>query len=194
MINIVLHGVLGKKLGRTWLLDVDSVHEIFEAVEANNQKINKYFSDFKKFVSHFVVYVDGKILPPYLLKSKILENGNKVEIIPVVQGSAFISSTAWIVIGLLLIALSIVLSIVLSPKVPKDVKTNSTTLGSITNVLQRNAPVPLGYGRLRIGSLVITNDINTVSMAGISAINTFIDGSSKFDIFGNEVFNGQLVQ
>ena len=107
MINIVLHGVLGKKLGRTWLLDVDSVHEIFEAVEANNQKINKYFSDFKKFVSHFVVYVDGKILPPYLLKSKILENGNKVEIIPVVQGGAFISSTAWIVIGLLLIALSI---------------------------------------------------------------------------------------
>ena len=71
MINIVLHGVLGKKLGRTWLLDVDSVHEIFEAVEANSQKINKYFSDFKKFVSHFVVYVDGKILPPYLLKSKI---------------------------------------------------------------------------------------------------------------------------
>jgi predicted phage tail protein len=44
MINIVLHGVLGKKLGRTWLLDVDSVHEIFEAVEANSQKIKTHVS------------------------------------------------------------------------------------------------------------------------------------------------------
>ena len=55
--------------------------------------------------------------------------------------------------------LSIVLSIILSPKVPKDVKTNSSIMGSINNVLNRNAPVPLGYGRLRVGSLVISNDI-----------------------------------
>ena len=154
MINIILHGVLGKKLGKNWRLNVDSVYEIFEAVEANNQKINKYFSDFKKFVTHFIVYIDGKILPSHLLKSKILENGNIVEIIPVVQGG-----WALVVIGILLIVLSIVLAIVLSPKVPKDIKTNSTILGSISNVLNRNAPVPLGYGRLKVGSLVISNDL-----------------------------------
>lgn len=155
MINVVLHGVLGKKLGKNWILNVNSVYEIFEAIEANNQKINKYFSDFKKFVSHFIVYVDGKILPAYLLKSKILENGNKVEILPIIQGSA----TALIITGIVMMILSIILSIVLSPKVPKDVKTNSSILGSISNVLNRNAPVPLGYGRLRIGSLVVSNDI-----------------------------------
>ena len=156
MINIVLHGVLGKKLGRTWLLDVDSVHEIFEAVEANNQKINKYFSDFQKFVTHFIVYVNGKILPPHLLKSKILENENKVEIVPIIQGGLMASL---VVIGIILMILSIILSIILSPKVPKDVKTNSSILGGINNVLNRNAPVPLGYGRLRVGSLVVSNDI-----------------------------------
>ena len=155
MINIILHGVLGKKLGKNWRLNVDSVYEIFEAVEANNQKINKYFSDFKKFVTHFIVYVDGKILPCHLLKSRILENGNKVEIIPIVQGGG----TALIITGIIMMVLSIVLSIILSPKVPKDVKTNSSIMGSINNVLNRNAPVPLGYGRLRVGSLVISNDI-----------------------------------
>ena len=161
MINITLHGILGKKLGKNWRLNVDSVYEIFEAVEANNQKINKYFSDFQKFVTHFVVYVNGKILPPHLLKSKILENGNKVEILPVVQGGAFSLTffQAMMIIGIMLMILSIVLSIVLSPKVPKDVKTNSTILGGINNVLNRNAPVPLGYGRLKVGSLVISNDI-----------------------------------
>ena len=155
MIDITLHGILGKKLGKNWRLNVDSVYEIFEAVEANNQKINKYFSDFQKFITHFIVYVNGKILPPHLLKSRILENENKVEIIPIVQGGG----TALIITGIIMMILSIVLSIVLSPKVPKDVKTNSSILGGINNVLNRNAPVPLGYGRLRIGSLVISNDI-----------------------------------
>jgi len=156
MIDITLHGILGKKLGKNWQLDVDSVFEIFEAVEANNQKINKYFSDFKKFVSHFVVYIDGKIMPSHLLKSKILENGSKVEIVPVIQGGGI----ELIIIGILLIVLSIVLAVVLSPKAPKDVKTNSSILGGIRNVLNRNIPVPIGYGRLRIGSAVISNLIS----------------------------------
>jgi predicted phage tail protein len=95
-------------------------------------------------------------LPPHLLKSKILENENKVEIVPIIQGGLMASL---VVIGIILMILSIVLSIILSPKVPKDVKTNSSILGGINNVLNRNAPVPLGYGRLKIGSLVISNDI-----------------------------------
>lgn len=154
MIDITLHGILGKKLGKNWRLNVDSVYEIFEAVEANNQTVNKYFSDFKKFVSHFVVYIDGKIMPAHLLKSKILESGNKVEIIPIIQGGVTL-----VIIGIVLMVLSIVLSIVLSPKAPKDVKTNSTILGGVRNVLNRNIPVPIGYGRLRVGSAVISNNI-----------------------------------
>jgi len=167
MIDITLHGILGKKLGKNWRLNVDSVYEIFEAVEANNQKINKYFSDFKKFVTHFVVYIDGKILPAHLLKSKILENGSKVEIVPIIQGSGI----ELIIIGILLIVLSIILAVVLSPKSPKDVKTNSTVLGGVRNVLNRNIPVPIGYGRLRIGSAVISNMISISPIPANSAYN-----------------------
>lgn len=153
MVNVTLHGLLGRKLGKNWILEVESILEIFEAVEANNIKINKYFSDINKFVSHFIVYVDGKIIPHYLLKSKILKSDSKVDVVPVIQGG-------WLVaIGIILIALSFVLMMVLSPKLPKDVKTNSTILGGVRNVLNRNIPVPLGYGRLRIGSAVISNDI-----------------------------------
>ena len=36
MINITLHGILGKKLGKNWRLNVDSVYEIFEAVDTNS--------------------------------------------------------------------------------------------------------------------------------------------------------------
>ena len=54
------------------------------------------------------------------------------------------------------------MSIVLSPKAPKDVKTNSTILGGIRNVLNRNIAVPIGYGRMRLGSAVISNDIQVL--------------------------------
>jgi len=61
MIDITLHGILGKKLGKNWQLSVDSVYEIFEAIEANNQKVNKYFTEsfcslyrWKNYASAFI--------------------------------------------------------------------------------------------------------------------------------------------
>lgn len=155
MVKINLHGYLGKKLGKNWDFEVDSVFEIFQAIEANTLKVNKYFNDFNKLFSHFVVYINGKMMPKHLFKSKILNQDSVVEIVPVVQGSWVVA----IVVGVLLIALSIVLAIILSPKDIEDVKTSSTAISSIRNVLNRNIPVPIGYGRFRVGSAVISNDI-----------------------------------
>lgn len=158
MINVTLHGILGKKLGKFWELEVESIMEVFEAVEANCYQVNKYFNDFNKFFTHFVVYIDGKMMPAHLIKSKILKPDSKVEIVPVVQGGWFI------LVGVILIVLSIVLAVLLSPKAPKDVKTNSTILGGVRNVLNRNIPIPIGYGRMRLGSAVISNDIIITSV------------------------------
>jgi len=172
MVKINLHGHLGKKLGKYWDFEVESVFEIFQAIEANTTKINKYFNDFNKLFTHFVVYIDGKMMPKHLLKSKILKENSVVEIVPVVQGSWF---WALIIVGVLLIALSIVLAIILSPKEIEDVKTSSTALSNIRNVLNRNIPVPIGYGRFRIGSAVISNDIIVLSGqdASPSKINSY---------------------
>ena len=35
-----------------------------------------------------MVFVDGKVVPCYLMDSKILKQNSKVEIVPLVQGSA----------------------------------------------------------------------------------------------------------
>ena len=157
MNKIVFRGVLGKKLGENWDLKVSSVLEIFEAVSANISKSESVFSDLGKFCTHFIVFVDGKLLPPHLINSKILKNNSKVEILPVVQGGA--PAVVMFVIGLALTALSMVLMKALSPKAPKDVKTSSRTLGAVRNVLNRNIVVPLGYGRMRVGSATIANSI-----------------------------------
>jgi predicted phage tail protein len=178
MISITLEGYLGKKLGKSWNLNVRSVVEIFEAIEANTNKITRFHRDLQKFVTHFVVYINGKLMPAHLLNSKILNSGDVLRVVPVIQGG-FI----WLIIGIVLIVLSMVLAVVLSPKAPKDVKTNSTILGGIRNVTNRNIPVPIGYGRLRIGSAVISNDI---LISNIPSNSTLQSSSSAF-INGGEI-------
>lgn len=155
MIKINLYGCLAKKLGSFWELDVKSIMEIFEALEANNRKENSFFRKMDTFFTHFIVYIDGKIMPAHLLKSKLLKKDSVVDIVPVVQGGFWV----FFIIGILLIVLSFVLTKLLTPKEPVDIKTSSSILGKIKNVLNRNIPVPLGYGRFRIGSAVISNDI-----------------------------------
>lgn len=179
MINIILEGVLGKTLGNSWSLNVNSVLEVFEAIEANTNRITKFYKDLEKTMTHFVVYIDDKIMPHHLLNSKILNSGSTVKILPIIQGS---EPTTMVIIGLTLIALSIVLSIVLSPKQPKDVKTNSTIIGGIRNVLNRNIAVPIGYGRLRIGSTVISNDIGISNADG--TIYSSVAAGSSFAGYG----------
>lgn len=158
MVTTNLHGYLGKKLGKVWNFEVESVFEIFQAIEANTMKINKYFNDFNKIFSHFVVYIDGKLMSKHLFKSKILNTNSVVEIVPIVQGSEVVGLIL-LIVGILLAITSIVLALVLTPKDKEDVKTSSNALSSTRNVLNRNIPVPIGYGRFKVGSAVISNDV-----------------------------------
>lgn len=159
MVNITLKGILGKKLGPDWNLSVSSVFEIFEAVEANTSAVSKNFSDLQEFVTHFMVFVDGKVVPCYLMDSKILKQNSKVEILPLVQGSA---PAIPFIIAMVFSVISMIVTKHLSPKSPKDIKTNSTILGQLQNVSSRNIVVPIGYGRLRLGSALISNNINVI--------------------------------
>ena len=157
MTEIKFKGVLAEKFGEIWKLNVSSVLEVFQAVQANISQEGNLFADLRKFCTHFIVTVDGSILPPHLLNSKILKNNTKVEIVPVVQGGG-LSAIVLFVIGLALTVLSMVLMKALSHDSPKDVATSSRTLGKVRNVLNRNIVVPLGYGRMRVGSAVISNN------------------------------------
>ena len=159
MTEVTLRGILGKKFGEKWKLNVSTVCESFEAIEANTSKVSSCFKDVTKFSTHFFVLIDGKVMPCYLINSKILTGKNKVDIVPIVQGGG--PMAVIFVIGLLLTVLSIVLTKMLSPKAPKDVKTSSTILGKIRNVTEQNVVVPICYGRLRVGSVVISNYLTT---------------------------------
>ena len=53
--------------------------------------------------------------------------------------------------------ISFLINKLLSPKNPKQVQTSSYIFSSKENVANRNTPIPVSYGRLRIGTHVISS-------------------------------------
>lgn len=164
MVNVKLHGIFENFIKTEWQLNVKSVFEAFEAIEANSGKLLNSLGYFQEYLTHFIVYVDDKPVSVEYLNSPILKKDSRIEIVPLILGSDFGMS---FLIGLLLLAIStgiqLLITKLMSPKAPKDVKNNSRLFSGYENVTKRNVPIPIGYGRLKIGSIVVSNGLSLVN-------------------------------
>jgi len=161
MVNVKLHGIFEEYVKTEWQLNVKTVSEIFEAIEANSGKLLEALGNFQEYLTHFIIYVDDKPVPVEYITSPILKKDSKVEIVPLVLAADFGIS---FLIGLLLIAIGtgiqMLVTSLMTPKAPKDIKNNSRLFSGYENVSKRNVAIPVGYGRLKIGSIVVANDVN----------------------------------
>lgn len=163
MVRVKLHGVFENFIKTDWKLNVSTIFEIFEAIEANTNKLISTLGVLDEYLSHFIIYVDGKVAPPEYINSPILKKDSKVEVVPLILGSAELAiGIALMVIGT---GIQMLITKLLTPKSPVDVKTVSRLFGNYENISLRNVPVPIGYGRYKIGSVVISNNINFISYA-----------------------------
>lgn len=162
MVNIKLHGIFEEYIKTEWQLNVKTVSEVFEAIEANTGKLLQVLGNFQEYLTHFIVYVDNKPVPSEYFNSPILKKDSKIEVVPLILGSTLAGID--ILIALLLIAIAtgiqMLITSLMTPKAPKDIKNNSRLFSGYENVTKRNVAIPVGYGRLKIGSIVIANDIN----------------------------------
>jgi len=165
MINVKLHGIFEQFVKTEWNLNVRTVFEAFEAIEANSGKLLETLGSFQDYLTHFIIYVDDKPMSVEYLNSPILKKDSRIEVVPLILGSAF--GIDDFLIALLLIAIStgiqLLITKLMSPKAPKDVKNNSRLFSGYENVTKRNVPVPIGYGRLKIGSVVVSNGLTLIN-------------------------------
>ena len=159
MVNIKLHGIFENLVKTEWNLNVKTVSEAFDAIEANSGKLIKALGILEEYISHFLIYVDGKIMAPDYLNSPILNKNSKIEVVPLVLGTAFVIDDILVALIIMAIAtgIQILVTKLLSPKTPKDIKNNSKLFSGYENVTKRNVSIPIGYGRLKIGSVVVSN-------------------------------------
>jgi len=161
MVNIKLHGIFENYVKTEWHLNVKTVFEAFEAIEANSGKLLEALGNFQEYLTHFIIYVDDKPVAHEYFNSPILKKDSKIEVVPLILGSTIAGID--ILIAILLIAISTGISMLITslmtPKAPKDIKNNSRLFSGYENVTKRNVSIPIGYGRLKIGSIVVANDV-----------------------------------
>lgn len=158
MVNIKLHGIFEKYVKTDWKLNVKTVLEAFRAIEANTNRFVNGLISISDINSHFLIYVDDKLISREYLNSPILKKNSKIEVVPVISGSDTISIITAIIVMLVSTAVSYLVTKLLTPKAPQDRRNVSSLFSGYENVVSRGVAIPFGYGRLRLGSVVIGND------------------------------------
>lgn len=157
MKRVFLHGELGKKFGKEWKLDVSSPSEAVSALFANDREIESYLNKKEKAGIYYGVkteqsdnFIDQV---DYVLPTK--EN---IHIFPMPQGAGFAG-------GLIMTALTTAASMYVNKKIAEAMERDDSTLAVQTesfifnggeNRYQQGSTVPVGYGRMKIGSNVVS--------------------------------------
>jgi predicted phage tail protein len=185
--KITLLGELGKKFGRTHYFDVKTTSEAIRALCANFKGFRKHLIDSdKNNVGYKILFKKGPLMDEKECFDPIGAK-DEIKILPVIAGAD--SGTGKIIGGVLLIAIGAVLtftplaaaspyiiaagvSLTLGgivqlltplPKAPKPPERQEDKAGYIfngaVNTTVQGFPVPVGYGRLIVGSAIISAGI-----------------------------------
>lgn len=163
MKKVHLHGQLGKKFGETWDLHVDSPMEAISAICANNPEIKKYLKDSEnKGITYGIRKASGEVLEN---KDELaLKTEQDLHIFPVPEGSG-----GGFLVSLLVTAATTAASMYISKKISEAMERDDTVLQAQTqsflyngkqNRFQQGSTVPLGYGKMIVGSNVISSCIS----------------------------------
>ena len=173
MKKVKLHGKIGKEFGEEWDLEVDSAVEALRAIEANTGRFFHYLSHNKNENKTFSFVVDNgehKINNKEDLVTKIPKKYKELHIIPNAEG-AF---QAFIIPLVVSLATGFIMrSLFKPPKQEEEKQTRSFLFSGPENVAQQGLPVPLGYGRLLTGSIVVSATMKHVDRQNVdySALN-----------------------
>jgi len=176
MRTVYLHGKLGKRFGKKWRLDVSSAQEAVSAIDANQEGFIDYIltHSLRGDDYYFLKKSPDKIKSKEDLKENVLTTDfhnvqlkqSEIHLVPKTYGG-FVSTVMIGIFGKGLVA-SIATSMVWgavtqvamnalfkppkSPTPSAPVSTKSFLLQGATNRTAQGIPVPVGYGRVKIGS------------------------------------------
>lgn len=194
--KVRLDGVMGKKFGRHWELDVTSPVEALRLIEANSPGLKRWIADNReKYNAYKIVCVyDTGVKEALSDETLLVERKNLVSIrfTPTVAGAG---GAAKIIVGSLLLfaalytwggtgalltgawgtaATSIGASLLLGgviellsprPKTDKSDESKSYYFDGASNTELQGSPIPLIYGRVRVGSHPISASITVDEIA-----------------------------
>jgi predicted phage tail protein len=187
MTEVHLHGILGKKYGKLHKFALKDPKDVVRALESNYENFTK---DLKDLIINNIVYtivVDNQWVQGQSSESQ--KNVKKIDFVPAILGAG-----AAAIIPIVISVASAVYSYVQAskqqyPQIPGAEATSSASSKSLAfsnreNLTEQGNPVPLAYGRLKVGSYVIQSAIKSFPLT-LTLTDEFLNSTSKKS--GNQV-------
>ena len=175
-----LHGKIAERFGARWELEVESIVEALRAIDANTGNFFDYLSKNRQENKTFSFILDGcdqKIERKEELLTPIPKKCREFHIIPNAEGATGVE--LFVVNLIVSIAAGFIMRALFKPPKPEEEKrTKSFLFGGAANVTNQAVPVPLGYGRLLVGSTVVSSTMRHIDRARVDVgVTAKSDGS-----------------
>lgn len=186
--KIYLEGAMGRNFGREWTLDINTPIEALQLIQANIPAFGQWIRDnAKRYAKCMIIckYADGRTEALDEKTMLMHKEPKEIHFVPWVEGAGkafqYIVGAAMIVVGAVLCCFPgtqplgtslivagggmIISGIVtaLMGRVRKDDDDAGTSyyFNGAQNTTSQGVPVPLIFGRCKVGSAVISSSINT---------------------------------
>jgi hypothetical protein len=190
MTNIILHGILAKEFGTSFRMKIHKAANVIKAIDVNRRTFNKRIFELSREGLNYTMIVDGKKITE-LEELNIQKEPQEIHLVPLIFGSggfvaaaAIFGGTALGIAGggltvafvaasvinaVILTATSVGLQMLLAPKPDAGPAISATTkalsesfaFSNKGNVAAQGSAVPVGYGRLKVGSKLIQMSVKS---------------------------------
>jgi predicted phage tail protein len=215
MTNIILHGILAKEFGKNFRMKIHKAANVIKAIDVNRRNFNKRIFELSREGFNYTMIVDGKkiteleelniqkepqeihLVPLIIGSGGALLVGSwlGVSALAVSAGTAGAGAlfAASLINFVVLTAVSIGLQMLLAPKPDAGPQISATTkalsesfaFSNKANVAAQGVPVPVGYGRLKVGSQTIQVSVKSYPQSQNSSIAMKTDPYSSV-LYDNE--------
>ena len=189
MTEVHLHGILGKKYGKLHKFAIKNPHDAIRALESNHEGFTKDLKDLLNDNIVYTIVVDDQWVQGKSFSSK--GGIQKIDFVPAILGAGGLT---FAIISIVISVASAVYSYVQAgkqkyPEIPGASGTSSASSKSLAfsnreNITEQGNPVPLAYGRLKVGSYAIQSCIKSFPLT-LTLTDEFLNSSSKKS--GNQV-------
>ena len=192
MTNVIIHGRFGEVVGKHHNFACSKLSEVFRAIESNTGMLRRYTSSNRK--RKMSIFVNGKAASDKNFDLVNVKN-SEVVILPILMGAIGFTImtaittaatltvkakiTAVIINIAFAIGMSLLMSKLLAPDDPDTASTSSYIFNQAENAVKQGSPVPVGYGRFKVGSTILS-----VSLINVDKALT-LEGNFYEDLFSN---------
>jgi predicted phage tail protein len=162
MTKIKLHGILAKEYGEIFNMKISKPRDVIKAIDCNRSGFRKRVVDLQKQGFVYDILVDKKrMTKESFFNSK---TPHQIDLVPVIVGSG-LPLLEVILIAVAQVAISYAL---MDPgTLDGGEATVGSTKGSLlfqggnANVASQGSPIPIGYGRLKVGSQIVQSSVKS---------------------------------